>query len=127
MKVSIKAQMDEILKDYTVDLIRATNNAQDDVAKKTAQRLRNTSPKRAKGGRHYANGWTVKRDRPVAGLVKVTVYNKTKPQLTHLLERGHVVKNGKGEYGRAPAHPHILPAEEWAANEIVAQIERKLK
>ena len=46
--------------------------------------------------------------------IRVAVYN-SKYQLTHLLEKGHVVVNAKGQViGTAPAYPHIEPAEKKA-------------
>jgi len=55
------------------------------------------------------------------------VHNTKHYQLTHLLENGHVVRNKKGTYGRAPAIKHIAPVEEWANNELPNEIERSLR
>lgn len=119
----VEIQMQRIIDDYTVEVRRAINNAQDKVAKEAAQKLRNTSPK--KSG-EYAKGWAVRRQKGRNGIVDVEVYNKKKPQLTHLLENGHVVDNGKGEYGRYNGVKHIEPVEEWAKSEFPAEIEREL-
>ena len=127
MKANITGQMREIFDEYTKEVKRATNNAQDIVAKECVQKLKNTSPKRAGRGKHYANGWAVKRKRGLVGINDVVVYNKSKPQLTHLLENGHIVRNEKGTYGRARAIKHIAPVEEYAADELPRRIERELK
>lgn len=126
-KADITGQMKDILQDYTKEVKRATNNALDIVAKECVQKLKNTSPKRAGRGKHYANGWAVKRARGLVGINQVVVHNKTKPQLTHLLENGHVVDNGKGTYGRTRGIKHIAPVEEYAADELPKQIERELE
>lgn len=127
VKAGISDEVRKTLGEYSLRVIRETNNAQDKVAKEAVQKLKNTSPKRTGRGKHYANGWAIKRAKPkVAGIVQVTVYNKSKPQLTHLLEHGHMIRNGKGGYGRSPAHPHIGPVEEWATEEVVREIERNL-
>lgn len=126
-KIDVSSQIEKILEGYVGDVKEATNEAQDVVAKECVQKLKNTSPKRAGGGKHYANGWAVKRSRSLTGINAVVVYNKNKPQLTHLLEKGHVVRNGKGTYGRTSAIPHIAPVEEFAADKLPEEIERKLK
>lgn len=119
----VEIQMQRIIDDYTVEVRRAVNNAQDKVAKEAAQKLRNTSPKKTG---EYAKGWAVRRQKGRNGIVDVEVYNKRKPQVTHLLENGHQVINGKGEYGRYNGVKHIKPVEEWAQSELPAEIEREL-
>lgn len=106
-----------------MDVVRATNTAAKTVANEAANKLKNTSPK--KTGK-YARAWKVKTEKGSANIDKVVVYNK-RYQLTHLLENGHVVRNKKGTYGRAPAQPHIAPVNEWAADELPREIERELK
>ena len=46
---------------------------------------------------------------------------------THLLENGHMIVNGKGTYGRAPAIKHIAPVEQWANSELPEEIKRELE
>ena len=127
MKIDVSSQIERILEGYVGDVKEVTNEAQEAVAKECVQKLKNTSPKRVSKGKHYANGWTVKRARGPLGVDQVVIYNKNKPQLTHLLEKGHVVRNGKGTYGRTKAIPHIAPVEEYAAEKLPEEIERKLK
>lgn len=107
-----------------MEVVRATNKAEATVAKEAASKLKNTSPK--KTGK-YARGWTVKKDKGTAGIETYIVHNKTNYQLTHLLERGHVIRNKKGTYGRTSPQIHIAPVEEWAVDEVVKEIERELK
>jgi len=117
--------MADILDTYSKEVRRATNNAQDKVAKECVQKLKNTSPKKTGS---YAKGWAVKRARSnKRGIVDVTVHNKTDYQLTHLLENGHVIRNGKGEYGRTNGIKHIAPVEEWAKEALPEEIERELE
>lgn len=127
MQVSIQAQLEKILDEYTADVKEVVNDAINDVSKEAVQKLKSTSPKRNAKGKHYANGWAAQKTRNHLGVDSVLIYNKSKPQLTHLLENGHVIANGRGEYGRTNGIKHIAPVEEWAAQELPAEIVRELK
>lgn len=83
-----------------------------DVARQARAQLRRTSP-RGGSARHYADGWSM-RTRRAAGHVEAVVYNKEKPGLTHLLEKGHANRGG----GRTPGHEHVKPAYEAAEREL---------
>ena len=103
---SVEVQMSEILDSVKNSVDDTIEKTTENAAKVTQSELRNNSPT-DKGD--YKKGWTIKKDRK---LKSATVYNSKFPGLTHLLENGHVISNGKGEYGRAPAHKHIEPAAE---------------
>lgn len=120
---SLTVQMSRILEEYSEDLQDATNDAIEKVAKEAVQKLKNTSPKKTGD---YARGWKVKREKGRGNIATLIVYNK-EYQLTHLLENGHIVRNKKGTYGRAPAIKHIKPVEEWANTELPQEIERQLR
>lgn len=115
--------MNRILKEYSEDVQDATNKSIEKVAKEAVQKLKNTSPKKTGD---YARGWKVKRERGHGSIATLIVHNK-EYQLTHLLENGHIVRNKKGTYGRAPAIKHIKPVEEWANTELPQEIERQLR
>ena len=119
---SVAIQLAEVVDQYDVKLKRATNNAMDVVAKEAVRRLKSTSPK--KSG-EYARGWGLTRERGTGGINTVTVKNRVY-QLTHLLENGHIVRNKKGTYGRAPGIKHIAPVEDWANTELPEEIEREM-
>lgn len=121
---SVTVQMDKILDSYSREVQEATNKAIDSVAKESASKLRDTSPRKTGD---YAKGWKVKKERGKDGLQTVIVHNKTNYQLTHLLENGHVVRNKKGTYGRTRPIKHIAPVEEWAVDELPREIEERLK
>ncbi len=121
---TLTVQMDKILDEYKERVKRATDVSMNRVSRECVKKLRNTSPKKTGD---YAKGWVSEKAVAHGNTVDYIVRNKTDYQLTHLLEHGHVVVNKKGEYGRAPAHPHIKPVEEWANNELPQEIERELQ
>lgn len=99
------------LKDYTDDVKDEVKKASKEIAKESAQKLKTSSPK--KSGK-YRKGWTSKKVNEVQ-----VVHNKTRYQLTHLLEKGHASRNG----GRVGAIVHIKPVEENAIREFERRIE----
>lgn len=114
-KKNFSVQMADILKEIGANVDESIDEALKKVPKKASTKLKSVSPKRH--GK-YAKGWRVKRiDDKTA-----VVYNAALPGFTHLLENGHVIKNSKGEYGRAPAHKHIAPVEEESIEEFVRNL-----
>lgn len=106
---TISDDITRIVEQYGRQAREAVEKAVRKTGRETAKDLKNTSPKRTGA---YASSWTTKVTRSSGRLIGVTVYNKEHYQLTHLLENGHVIKNGVGTYGRARAIKHIAPAEQ---------------
>ena len=124
MADSIAVQLGRIFDEYSQEVVDAANKSIEKVSRQAVQKLRNSSPRKTGS---YARGWGKKLEGGIGGIRTVVVHNKTDYQLTHLLENGHVVRNKKGTYGRAPAHPHIKPVEQWSIDELPAEIERALQ
>ena len=120
---SISEQLDNIMNEIVKEVDELSNITSRNVAKDTAKDLRNTSPKRTGA---YAKDWAVKSERGAGGSMIYTVHNTKHYQLTHLLENGHIIRNKKGEYSRAPAHPHIKQARDRAEQKLLAELEKKL-
>jgi len=99
------------VKTYTEEVGAAIEEAVKETAQALVADLRETSPKDTG---EYAKGWTARKEGPG----RYVVYNKKKPQLTHLLEHGHAKRGG----GRVEGRPHIKPAEE----RHIPQLERKI-
>ena len=119
MAESVTVQMQRILDEYDDEVKQVSRESMKEEARDASKKLRAGSPKKTGA---YASGWGSKQ----LDADTTVVYNKKMPGLTHLLENGHVIRNKKGTYGRAPAHPHIKPVEQWAINELPAEIEREL-
>ena len=117
----IEGLADEITKQlqtYTTDVEKKVKRAENKVTTQAVNELKQTSPKRPTGGKHYADGWAKKKTD-----LGIVVYNKNKPGLTHLLEKGHAKVNG----GRVEGIPHIRPAEQKAIREFEEAVEKAIK
>lgn len=80
-------------------------------ANKTIDILHNTSPSSNRPGRKtpYKDGWISEEAKYRTG-DRVTVWNKTNWQLTHLLENGHFITNKTSGIAWSAPRPHIKPA-----------------
>ena len=123
MAETLSVQMEKIFDEYSDRVKNVTRVAMGRVSRECVQRLRNTSPKKSGS---YARGWGTKQIVSRGDIADIIVCNKTDYSLTHLLENGHVIKNAKGTFGRTSPKKHIKPVEEWANNELPAEIERDL-
>ena len=101
---------------YTQDVSEAVDEAARETAKAIAADLRETSPKKTG---EYAKGWTYRK----TGAGAYRVHNKTKPQLTHLLEHGHAKAGG----GRVEGIPHIKPAQDRYVPEFEKKVQQILE
>lgn len=113
----VEESINDVLEEYLDEVDEISEKEFVSAAKDLVNDLKSTSPKRT--GR-YAGAWTYKKE----GNTYI-IYNK-RGQLTHLLENGHIIRNKKGEYGRAPAHPHIKNAEQRAVQSLIQKLESKL-
>lgn len=117
--INLEEELGRILDEYMDDVEETASKVINQVAKEAAQKLKDASPK--KTGK-YADGWKVKKGKKLDAVV----YNATRPELTHLLENDHVVRNQYGTYDPYKGHPHIAPVREWAEEEVVKRIEEAL-
>ena len=112
--IDLSKQMNEILEKYADQITGEIKPIVEKVCKDSVRTLKETSPRRKKGRKHYANGWTYKQTDSWLKGYSAVIYNKSKPKLTHLLEKGHAKVNG----GRVPAKEHIAPVEKKAIREF---------
>lgn len=116
---SIKAILAEYDGDISANLAEAVKKVSQKGAKAVAQEARS----KFGGSGEYASGWKSKIE---TGRVTTQgiIYNATEPGLAHLLEHGHLSKNGTQRvFGRVAGREHIAPVEA----EIAEEFERAVK
>lgn len=118
------AEIAGIMEAYAADTAEGMKEAARAVAKEAVKELKQTSPEGhgSKKG-HYKDGWTSKVESENAGAIEIAVYNRKKPGLTHLLEKGHA-KRGGGR--RVDGIPHIAPVEKQTIEEYEKRLKERL-
>ncbi len=114
----------DYLKDYKENIEEDVQQVTDEVMKEAKQELTQISPRSgvARNTKYY-KGWAIKLKTKKNGRYTKVIWNKTNYQLTHLLEFGHVTRNG----GRTKPIPHIRPIEEKYKVEFVDKLEKKIR
>jgi len=111
------AELQKILDDYGQNVTEKTRLAVLEAAKVAKQETSAASPTRT--GK-YSKGWAVKEENISRLRTEAIVYNRSRYQLAHLLEKGHAMRNG----GRVAARVHIKPAEEHAIKNMEEAVKR---
>lgn len=112
----------ELMK-YDADVTESLKKEAKEVAKDCTSDIQQSASKLFGGKGKYARGWTMKIAYEGRSDIRIVVYNKSEPQLAHLLEKGHALVNG----GRFNGKPHIKPAEEAAERELLGKIKVVVK
>lgn len=118
VKISIDGLENEIataLQEYTSEVEEGLEKSKLKVARRAVSTLKDTSPK---DSGEYAKGWgSLKR-----GTNRI-IRNRTKPGLTHLLEKGYAKVSG----GRTAAIPHIKPVEEQVIKDYESEVKKVIR
>lgn len=118
----IEVEIMKILTDYTEEVAQEIEAAADGRAKEAVKTLKQTSPRSKESHPHYADGWAIKKQKS-GGKLEITIYNRRKPHLTHLLEYGHLKKGGT----RVKGIPHIEPVQEQLNRDFLADCEEIIR
>ena len=123
MSISIDQLGKEIAKElnlYTAEITEGMNEVFEDMATKGVSITKEQSESAGFENHVYADGWTKTVTKsPTTGRVTFTIHNKKYYRLTHLLEKGHALRQG----GRTNAYPHISIAQ----NKIEEKTMQELK
>ena len=125
----ITAAISKAFDNYEDDIYDIVVDTVDEVTKEARDELKQRSLAAFGSGKRekpYYKGWSTKKDTRGNSKYHKVIWNATNYQLTHLLEFGHRVWNGKRkkEYGGVP---HIQPVEEKYKVEFVDLIERRIR
>ena len=120
-----------MLAEYGEDVTKNVDEIAERIGKEGVKALRRKSRetfpvrKGRKTTGNYAKGWKMQVEKE---RLKTTVilYNDH-PALPHLLEHGHVTRNGTGRvFSKTPAHEHIAPVEQELVETFQREVVSKL-
>lgn len=119
-------QVSKILKDYEGDITDSVGEISLKIGKSGAQAIKNDANTKFKDvnlpkGR-YGSGWKAEITEQTRLKTVVTIHNAKYPGLPHLLEYGHLTRDGK----RTTPRPHIKPVEDQITKEFEAEVVAKL-
>lgn len=127
--IDLSKAIDEILKEYGDEVYDVVGDCIDEVAEEAKNRLRSVTVFK-NPAQHYPQSWINEKLESKPLTVSRAVHNEHHYRLTHLLEKGHAVRNGTGRNNgkqNTDAFPHIAPVNDWANKELPNLVKRKLE
>lgn len=119
------AVISDMLLEYGDEISEDVTEAVKDTATYAQTMVARLSPRsNGSGGSlgHYADGWQVETT-PLYGKVEAEIYQARKPQIAHLLEKGHLKRGGNG---RVRGIPHIEPTQQSANAHLVTSVIQRI-
>ena len=128
--INLDKAISEVINEYGDEVYKVLGQAVDEVTNEATQKLQQVDTFRTSGhaGGPYSGDWTNETVTDTRINKKKVIYNDKHYRLTHLLENGHVIRNGTGRtFGRTAKFPHIAPVNKWAEEELPKVVQRKLQ
>lgn len=127
--VDFSRTMENLLLEYGEEVNKVLDKSVETVAEAAADKLRGHrkfNPDRRPTGK-YAASWKAEKLQKGRVYTEWVVHNVKHYRLTHLLEKGHPIKNQYGgTKGSANAWPHIIDVEEWCQKALPDEVEWRL-
>lgn len=117
---NLSVVLEKMLGEYAESVRQGVKKDVHDVAVQCRDEIKAKSP--VDTGK-YRSGWATRTAFESFDDIRMEVYNRSKPGLTHLLENGHAKVNG----GRVSGRPHIRPAAEHAEQELQRRVKITMK
>ena len=112
----------DILDEYSFEVQEGIETEAQNIAKQAANDLRNLRGTYKIRTGKYNKGWRINTQKG-RGLINCIVWNATDWRLTHLLENGHLNRDGS----RTRAFVHIKPIEDKYVNQYSKDVENIIK
>lgn len=127
--IDLQRAVEKVLEQYGEKANSVMDKSVETVAQAAADKLRGHrkfNPRRNPSGK-YAASWVADRTEKRRIYTNWVVHNVEHYRLTHLLEKGHVSRNGTGRsYGRVKDYPHISEVNDWVQKALPEEVEWRL-
>lgn len=120
MKTNLSYEMKNILESYSDEVMNAVIDVLAEVAEESAEELKTEGTFENRTGK-YRRGWKSKVENRRT-YATAQAFNKTRYQLTHLLEFGHAIRGGGRKKEKTDAFPHISVVNERAQERAYQRI-----
>ena len=119
--LNLESTIRQLLGEYGNDVYRVLGVCALEVAEESAKKLQKGGAFGGTGA--YKNDWTYQEEMGKRFKQGYIVYNAEHYRLAHLLEKGHVLRDGTGrQVGETGKFPHIKDVELWAQDELQRKV-----
>ena len=123
--IDLENAISQVLSEYGTEVYRVLGVCCREVSEEAVQKLHQGGGYNGTGA--YNADWTYKYELTKRFHQGYIVYNDDHYRLAHLLEKGHLIRNGtERTYGSTSSFPHIKPVEQWAQEELPRKVRTML-